>query len=359
MRYIYICILLFITDACFNVLRAENITAASDVLKVNRCISDRLQPGYIALSTYGSELLFINDHCEIEHAFIAEGPVAFYHFLDDGGYGLINDRIFWHDNCGKNLLPTNTIHENLAGWPHHEFRKTPWGTYITIAAKSHNGIREDRLVEFDNRGTVLNELSLNLLVFSDHNGSKNISLGDSVSGEHWLHTNSIDFLPNGHLIVSLRNISEIFIIDWQTRRVVRQFGKDHLRYQHFARYQPDTDSIYVYDNGSYPFDDPKESGKTSIVEFSVEGKFKRRLPLDFYAAAYGSFQRLDNGNWLVIDGTQGKIYEYSQDLRTKLLDIQYQRKDWIPFIRDKNNRFIRKPLIYRAQKVKQFPFNCD
>lgn len=326
----------------------NDVGATADALHVDTCDTDRMAEGTTVLSTYGSSVITLDTNCEA--AVIAMGgPVNTFTWRDDGsGYGIVYGQPRDFDECGVNKLPSQPIRSELPGWPHHELAETPWGTYmVLVAVEQPNGALDDILVEFDRLGVVLGSLSLATLVYGDPGGAIEVDHPD----EAWLHTNSIGFLPDGRLLVILRNINEVMIYDWQARTEIKRFGSQYLGWPHHARWDPLTQTITVYDNGV-------GREETSIAFFDAEGDFLGRRDLGFYAPAYGSVQHLDNGNWLVVDGSAGRVIEYDADWDI-VMEVHYLNLDFIPFKRNPDGGFKAESIVYRARKVDRRPLACN
>lgn len=173
----------------------------------------------------------------------------------------------------------------------------------------------------------------------------------------WLHTNSVDYLPEHDLILlSVRKLSEVWIIDhstttleaagdtggrrgrggellyrWGNPRVhgAGDDGDRRLFGQHDARFVPGGGPglhVLVFNNGEERPDGRYSTVDEIRVPFDPEtgfssgedGAFGPREPVWSYAAPdresfYSSFisgaDRLPNGNTLVCSGVQGRVFE--------------------------------------------------
>jgi hypothetical protein len=175
-------------------------------------------------------------------------------------------------------------------------------------------------------------------------------------GSDWLHTNAIDYHPGLDLIVlSSPHLSEVWVIDHSTT-TAQAAGSTGGRYgrggdllwrwgnpanhgagtdadrrlfaPHDAQWIPDgcpgAGNLLVFNNGQ-----GRPGGAYSSIEellFSlVPGRgfarggaepvwsYRAERPASFYAAFMSGCQRLPNGNTLVCDGPQGRIFEVTRD----------------------------------------------
>ncbi|WP_452597363.1 aryl-sulfate sulfotransferase [Pontimicrobium sp. MEBiC01747] len=177
----------------------------------------------------------------------------------------------------------------------------------------------------------------------------------STSNANWLHVNSIQYNETlDQIVLSSRNLSEIFIIDHSTTTVEAAsntggtYGKggdflyrwgnpeSHdkgtaadrtLDGQHYPHWIPDglTDAgkLMIYNNGNttsassvdiiapvtsapgvYVFDATNGYGPTA-----AEWQYMATPPTDFFSAILSSGQRLPNGNTLICDGDSGYFFE--------------------------------------------------
>lgn len=177
----------------------------------------------------------------------------------------------------------------------------------------------------------------------------------------WMHTNGIDYIPEHDLIVlSVRTMNEVWIIDHSTTTAEAAtekggnfgrggsilyrwgnpavYGRGHreerqLFSQHDARWISDGKgggSLSVFDNGS-----GREDGKYSLVlelplDFDRENGFAmdddgRYLPVkpswkyeaqpntSFYSSFISGAERLPNGNTLICEGDDGRVFEVNGD----------------------------------------------
>jgi hypothetical protein len=160
-----------------------------------------------------------------------------------------------------------------------------------------------------------------LLYTSSLNNDEPVVSGDT------LHLNDVevfrsgthsDVFAPGDIMFSLRNLSSIFVIDPETRRIkfsaIGRFMRQH---------DPDFDGgnkISVFDNrnlmpypasetiGSRVIEIDAATGMSSIL---IDG----RGETPFFTATMGTHQKLANGNMLVNPAEQGRVLEFLPDGR--------------------------------------------
>ncbi len=146
----------------------------------------------------------------------------------------------------------------------------------------------------------------------------------TVSGDT-LHLNDVDVYPAdftssifspGDIMVSLRNISTIFVMDPETHRIKYRRTGDFLR-----QHDPDFiggDRILVLDNRNLaPSTSPEPPG-SRILEIdaatdTLQIKFQGTGNAAFSTAFMGKQQLLDNGNLMVTSSMEGRAIELAPD----------------------------------------------
>jgi hypothetical protein len=139
----------------------------------------------------------------------------------------------------------------------------------------------------------------------------------------YFHLNSIDVRPQNKALLSSRNTSALYEINWRTGRILTQIGGKSstvkmgpgtsTAYQHDASVLDDGD-IAVFDNGGVPQVHPESRALVEKVD-----KYSRTAtmvtqylhPAALSAASQGSVQALPNGNYFVGWGAQPYVSEFS------------------------------------------------
>lgn len=138
----------------------------------------------------------------------------------------------------------------------------------------------------------------------------------------WAHLNSCEILPDnpiakrdkrfrkGNILFSLDKLCTIGIIDYQTKKIVWAWGPGFIRNQH-TPIMLENGHILVFDNGTY-------YQHSRIIELDpltekIVWEYHAQPEKDFYSYVWGNAQPLPNGNILVIESTQNRIFEITPD----------------------------------------------
>jgi hypothetical protein len=177
-----------------------------------------------------------------------------------------------------------------------------------------------------NKGTVTRLVSLFDILdpAKDRGVDSNLTTGFFWQGnqnqyagqtEDWTHTNSLDVLPNGDILVSNRHLDQVIAIkpdfsgiDWKLGGEGSDFTfpnpSDRFYHQHFVKILPNGD-IVLFDNGNLR---PAEEGgqysraeelKLNFSTMKATKVWEYRNTPDLFSSAVGSVIRLNNGNTVV------------------------------------------------------------
>jgi outer membrane protein assembly factor BamB len=133
--------------------------------------------------------------------------------------------------------------------------------------------------------------------------------------EEWTHANTVAELPNGNLVVSFRNISTVVIIDRVTGRIVWKLGGPPLAQQHDPRPLPNG-NLLIFDNGPHRRDHPAPYSRVIEVDprtSQIVWEYHDQSLFDFFSPYISGAQRLANGNTLICEGCDGRIFEVTAD----------------------------------------------
>lgn len=175
----------------------------------------------------------------------------------------------------------------------------------------------------------------------------------SSAAPDWLHMNSIDFNPSlGHILLSIPTFDELWIIDKAAPEngLIWRWGNpeahangtsedQQLHYQHAARWldapyhqgSPDFGKIAVFNNrnpgATGPFSSAHliapiliENEGSTTYAMNETGTFSpdafdwtwtAPTPTDFFSSGLSNFERLPNGNNLLLSGRTGEIFEFT------------------------------------------------
>jgi hypothetical protein len=164
----------------------------------------------------------------------------------------------------------------------------------------------------------------------------------------YFHMNTVALLPDtpvgrqdgrfreGNLLVCFRNVNQIAVMDRHTKRFLWVWGEGVLEWPH----QPtmlDNGNILIFDNGI----DRKYSRVLELNPLTqeIEWQYVADPPESFYTPTRGSAQRFPNGNTLIAESNDGRVFEV-----TSTGEIVWE---WLnPDIRRQ-----RRSLLYRMMRL--------
>lgn len=219
----------------------------------------------------------------------------------------------------------------------HEFRLTPEGTALFTCYPE--SVQVD-LSPAGGRGTgtvlesIFQEVDLRTgRLLMEWRGLEHIPLAESYrpleTPYDYLHLNSIDIAPDGHLLVSARHTWALYKVHRRTGEVLWRLGGKRsdftmgegarFSWQHDAR-QLDESTITVFDNGSYGPSQTESQSRALALNIDEPGRSVRlghacTHPQPLSASAMGSVQTLANGNLLVCWGTEPFVSQFAPDGR--------------------------------------------
>ena len=189
----------------------------------------------------------------------------------------------------------------------------------------------------------------NFGVISEHPNRIDLNFGTIGNNEEdWLHANGIDYNPvTDQILLSVPNFDELWIIDrgqeeeglvwrWGNPAAYGQGGDSDqkLFYQHsgtwldapYLQNSPDFGKIGVFNNrnpgptgpySSVHIIDPTWQAEDSayameadvFLPLDFDWTWTASLPTDFFSSGLSNFERMANGNNLILAGRQGEILE--------------------------------------------------
>jgi len=190
-------------------------------------------------------------------------------------------------------------------WVHHDLIRSQNGSMVAITnVFDGNNIPGDGLVQWDPTGNKIWEWT----TFDVPD-----ELDPLLREQPWI--NSIDIDHDGHYLVSLRAVHQIWKIHSKTGKVLWKLGQNgniqmdeetlFLR-QHYA-YRTESGEIMLFDNGdiSRPY--------SRVLSFSIDEENRiaktmidLRLPEQYYSPIMGNAKLLPDGNILVASSSKNK-----------------------------------------------------
>jgi hypothetical protein len=133
--------------------------------------------------------------------------------------------------------------------------------------------------------------------------------------EEWTHGNTVAELPDGDLVVSFRNISTVVIVDRRTGALRWKLGAPPLAQQHDPRPLPNG-NLLIFDNGPHRRDHPAPYSRVIEVDpgsKAIVWEYHDQSLFDFFSPYISGAQRLANGNTLICEGCDGRLFEVTSD----------------------------------------------
>ena len=227
---------------------------------------------------------------------------------------------------------------------HHQFYKTKNNSYFFIDAEvqyhpcpdecdpEYPDIipwQGDKFIEIDESGNILWECStFDYLSLNEYNPYwvERFMIQWDFGGNpdfDWTHSNSVYFDEDeGIVYVSIRNLSRIIAIDYNTKEILWHIGDSNFMDEVFFDYDfefshqhsaqvTDNNNLLFFDNGR--FNDPELS---RCVEIGFDENFNSAeliweyiLSADMLTLSRGECDRLNNGNTLISVGRTGNVLE--------------------------------------------------
>ena len=115
----------------------------------------------------------------------------------------------------------------------------------------------------------------------------------------------------------MRELDLIGIVDAKTEKLTWSWGPGELSGQHHPTFLKNG-NVLIFDNNR-PTENSK-NGFSRIVELNpltrkIEWEYKSEPPEKFYSSTRGGSQRLPNGNTLIADSNNGRVFEVTKEGR--------------------------------------------
>ena len=131
----------------------------------------------------------------------------------------------------------------------------------------------------------------------------------------WTHANSVAETVDGNLLVSFRNISTVVTIERTTGKIISEISRPPLAQQHDPRPLLNG-NLLIFDNGTHRLDHPASFSRVIEVDprtSAIVWEYTDQSPFDFFSPYLSSAQRLSNGNTLICEGCQGRMFEVTHE----------------------------------------------
>lgn len=211
---------------------------------------------------------------------------------------------------------------------HHDSRRARNGNILMLAIEpaprrvaskirgdvAPDNVWNDKILELTPEGRVVWEWH----AWQHFDQLKHFPVHASEDAHHWPHANSLVELADGNLLVSFRGISHVVIIDRKTGRIVWDLGHEVVSHQHFPNELPNG-NILIFDNGTQRLNDPHTFSRVIEVDRAtrrIVWEYHDSPAYNFYSAFISGAQRLSNGNTLITEGLNGRLFEVTPERET-------------------------------------------
>ncbi|MFC1800241.1 arylsulfotransferase family protein, partial [Candidatus Eisenbacteria bacterium] len=137
----------------------------------------------------------------------------------------------------------------------------------------------------------------------------------------YFHMNTVGIIPEtplgesdprfkpGNLLICFRNVNQVAILDKVTGEILWVWGEGIVEWPHHPTMLEDG-NILIFDNGS-------RRGYSKVLEIdpvtgAIEWEYAGVPMGSFYSFSRGSAQRLPNGNTLICEGDEGRVFEVNR-----------------------------------------------
>lgn len=219
--------------------------------------------------------------------------------------------------------------------PHHDIAVDPTGRIYTLGSRiNETGYAgypslkppfiDDSVMVVTADGKVEKEIFL-LPAFLNSQYSAFLSFMDLNLRGDIMHANAVQYIDaelaakfpfadEGDLLISVREMNVIAVLDPKEERIIwAQTGP--WRGQH-EPVMLDDGNIVLFDNQGNSGD----GGQSRVIEFdpirdSIQWSYSGTAKEPLYSPYWGAVQRLENGNTLILESTNGRVFEVTEDGR--------------------------------------------
>ena len=247
--------------------------------------------------------LFANEYAEVRKGVALTGSGRMSEYDKSGKLVWRHDDPYQHHDARR--LPDGAIYAAFSELSDAQKAQIPGGV---PGSETPGGPFGEVIRRVDESGQTVWEWSfLNLGLESHplHRNSNRWSYG---------HTNTVQPLADGKLLISSKNLCLLFILDPESGAVIWEYQNDEMGGQHDASMLANG-NILCFANGAYARDlhhsqiweiDPKRN--------EVVWRYKSRDNMtSFFSPHMGGVERLPSGNTLICEGNKGCIFEVTPD----------------------------------------------
>jgi hypothetical protein len=132
--------------------------------------------------------------------------------------------------------------------------------------------------------------------------------------KEFLHCNTCTELPNGDIMLSFRKNSMIVVVDKKTKKIIKKWQDDDWGQQHDCHLL-ENGNVLFFANGIHT---PRGIYSSKVIEFDWESgdevwTYEGSPPWTMFSPNISGAQRQPNGNTLICEGLNGRIFEVTTD----------------------------------------------
>lgn len=294
--------------------------------------------GYTTVSTFrGDAVRLIDMDGNEQHRWTLPGPLGSLAYMLPGGRLLcsaqVPTEIPLKTARGGRILELSwegeILWEHTDSTQHHDFRRLPNGNTIYIgwralppdfASRIPGGIPgteekgmiyEDYFREVSPDGETVWEWSTSTL------DPENYPISQGLERAEFGHANTVCPLEDGNFLVNFRSLDTMAILSRTENRLIWEKRDEHWGRPHDP--QPvvvdGQERVLFFANGAADMPKPQRS---AVVELDAKTgdevwRWEADIPWTFYSHVMGGVQRLPNGNTLVVESVNGRIFEVHRE----------------------------------------------
>jgi hypothetical protein len=308
---------------------------------------ERASPGYTLFTptTAGGLVVVIDIEGNVSHTWRMPYPPGLYGYLTDRGTLFYNGKIPNESYIGQRPFQGGVAMEvdwnGNVRWEvrypdhHHDGRLLRNGNLVLLCAtalpahvasrvqgglfglEDDSPMYSDYLVEMTTTGDKVWEWR----VWDHLDPATHPITSPADTRAEWTHGNTVVELPDGDLLLSMRNISTVVRINRQTDAIDWELGPPPLSGAHAVN-PLSNGNLLLFDNGPYRLDQARISQSAApfsrVLELdpatkAIVWEYREAVPHTFFSALISNAQRLANGNTLINEGLYGRLFEVTPD----------------------------------------------
>lgn len=222
---------------------------------------------------------------------------------------------------------SNVVWEYRDPFQHHDYQRLESGNHLVLSWQRvpqdvHEQVSGGYVEPADPTpmwGDVVHEVDPNGDIVREWRSWEHLSFEEDVrcpleSRKEWTHANSIDVLPDGRWLLSLRLVSTVVIVEPESGEIVWRWGPGELSHQHAAT-PLENGNLLIFDNGCHRRAMPSFSRvvEVDIASGKIVWNYHAKVVLSFFSFMVGGADRLENGNTLITEGATGRLFEVTPD----------------------------------------------